>query len=299
MGRKALIVEDEREFGQLLSEHLRAWGYEPHILNEGKNSIAWVRHNKPDIVLLDLYLPDTDGYSLCEALKLDRETNLTPVVMITARTEESDRARGLEVGANQYLCKPFAAAELQRAIQSAQRRLDDLKHNGTVGEINFRLRSDTHFLDELNQMLASLFLFSGLTQQQVKQLTTAIRELGSNAIEWGHKKQVDRIVHIDYRIDPEKVTIVIRDSGPGFNPAHVPHAAGPDDPIAHMEVRESLGLREGGFGILMSRGLVDELSYNKAGNEVTLVKYFPARDHLKPDTERGGNHSERESSRRA
>ena len=75
---------------------------------------------------------------------------------------------------------------------------------------------------------------------------------------------------LDYRIDPEKVTIVIRDTGPGFNPTELPHAAGPDDPIAHMEVRESLGLREGGFGILMARGLVDELAYNKTGNEVRL-----------------------------
>src|SRR6185295_12265932 len=144
MGRKALIVEDEIELGQLLGEHLRAWGYEPHVLNEGKNAVAWVRQNKPEIVLLDLLLPDTDGYSLCEALKLDRETNLIPIVMITALSGKNDRVRGLEVGANQYLCKPFAAAELQRAILTAQHRVDDLKRNGTVGEIHFRLKSDTH-----------------------------------------------------------------------------------------------------------------------------------------------------------
>lgn len=289
MVRRALIIEDEMELGQLLGEHLRAWGYEPHILNEGKNAINWIRQNQPDVVLLDLLLPDTDGYSICEVLKLDRETNLIPVVMITALSGKEDRARGLEVGANHYLCKPFSSAELKRAIQSAQAKVEDLKRNGTVGEIHFRLRSDTHHLDELNQMLGSLFLFSGLTQQQVKQLTTAIRELGCNAIEWGHKKQVDRIVQLDYRIDPEKVTIVIRDTGPGFNPTNLPHAAGAEDPIAHMEVRESLGLREGGFGILMSRGLVDELAYNKTGNEVTLVKYFPPRDHLKPDGQRSGS----------
>lgn len=288
MGRTALIIEDEIELGELLGEHLRNWGYEPTILNDGKNVVSWVREHKPDVILLDLLLPDTDGYALCEALKLDRETNLTPIVMITALSGKQDRARGLEVGANQYLCKPFSAAELNRAIQSAFARLDDLKRNGTVGEIHFRLRSDTHYLDELNQMLGSLFLFSGLTQQQVKQLTTAIRELGANAIEWGHKRQADRIVNLDYRIDPQKVTIVIRDTGPGFNPKSLPHAAHDDDPVAHMEVRESLGLREGGFGILISRGLVDELAYNKTGNEVTLVKYFPARDHLKPDSQRSG-----------
>jgi two-component system OmpR family response regulator len=281
MGQKALVVEDEVELGQLLGEHLRSWGYEPHILNEGRNAISWIRQNKPDLILLDLLLQDTDGYTLCEALKLDRETNLIPIVMITALSGKDDRARGLEVGANQYLCKPFSAAELKRSIAIAQARLEEIKRTGAVGEINFRLKSDTHYLEELNTMLASLFLFSGLTQQQVKQLTTAVRELGKNSIEWGHKRQVERIVHVDYRIDAEKVTIVIRDSGPGFNPTNLPHAANEDDPVAHMEVRESLGLREGGFGILMSRGLVDELSYNDTGNEVTLVKYFPARDAAK------------------
>ena len=68
-----------------------------------------------------------------------------------------------------------------------------------------------------------------------------------------------------------------------FNPENLPHAANPDDPVGHMMVREALGLREGGFGILMSRGLVDELEYNEAGNEVRLVKYFPPQDRPQQD----------------
>jgi hypothetical protein len=66
----------------------------------------------------------------------------------------------------------------------------------------------------------------------------------------------------------------------------MPHAASADDPIGHMMVREALGMREGGFGILMSRGLVDELAYNEAGNEVRLVKYFPPQAHLQTDEQR-------------
>jgi len=122
-----------------------------------------------------------------------------------------------------------------------------------------------------------LFLFSGLTETQVKQLTIAVRELGTNAIEWGHQKQLECIVNVIYRIDPDKVTIIIKDTGPGFDPNNLPHAAHPDDPVAHMMVRDTLGLREGGFGILMARGLVDELTYNEVGNEVRLVKNFPTR----------------------
>src|SRR6516162_9011663 len=276
MIRKALIVDDEQELGLILVEHLRNWGFEPTLLLEGKNVVDWVRKNRPAVIILDLMLPDIDGYSICETLKLDRDTNLIPIIMSTALTDQDDKVHGLQVGANTYLTKPFTADTLNHAIENALNWLDDLKRNGTQGEIRFHLQSDTHYLEELNHLLGSLFLFSGLTQQQVKQLTTAVRELGTNAIEWGHKKEPDRIVTVDYRIDPEKITIDIKDTGSGFNPTNLAHIAYPDDPVSHMMVREMLGMREGGFGIMMARGLVDEMSYNEKGNEVRLIKYFSA-----------------------
>src|SRR5688572_17447541 len=116
MVRKALVVEDEQELGQLLAEHLRRWGFEPTVLNEGKDVVEWVRTNQPTLVLLDLLLPDTDGFTICETLKLDRETNLTPVIMVTALSALEERVRGLQVGANRYLTKPFTADELYKAI---------------------------------------------------------------------------------------------------------------------------------------------------------------------------------------
>lgn len=287
MARKALVIEDEKELGLLLGEHLRRWGFEPTVLNEGRPAIPWVRAHQPALILLDLLLPDVDGFSICETLKLDRDTNLIPIIMVTALSGQEDRVKGLQVGANRYLTKPFTADELHRTIQDAFAWQEDLKRRGTVGEIRFQLQSDTQYLEELNHLLGSLFLFSGLTHAQVKQLTTAIREMGTNAIEWGHKKQLDRIVTVDYSIDPEKITITIKDTGPGFDPRHLPHAASPEDPVGHMMVRETLGLREGGFGILMSRGLVDDFAYNETGNEVRLVKYFPSvRSHLLKDDER-------------
>jgi DNA-binding response OmpR family regulator len=284
MARKALVVEDEQDTGTLLAEHLRRWGFEPTVLADGKPAVAWVREHMPDLILLDLLLPGVDGFTICENLKLDRQTNLIPIIMITALMAPEDKVRGLQVGANHYLTKPFTGADLNKAIQDAFAWREDLQRRGTEGEVHFQFQSDTAYLDELNHLLGSLFLFSGLPQNQVKQLTTAVRELGTNAIEWGHRKQKERIVTVVYRIDPEKVTITIRDTGPGFDPKNVPHAATPDDPVAHMMVRETLGIREGGFGILMSRGLVDDLQYNETGNEVRLVKYFPPRAHLQERT---------------
>jgi two-component system OmpR family response regulator len=274
MIRTALIVEDERDTGELLAEILRRRGFAPTLMLEGKPSVPWTQQHHPDVILLDLMLPDMDGYQICEDLKLDRLTNLIPVIMVTARDQHQDMVHGLQVGANSYLTKPFTVDQLNEAIDRSLAWREEVRLTGTQGEIHFQLQSDTQHLEELNHLLASLFLFTGLSQMQIKQLLMAVRELGTNAMEWGHQKQLERLVTVTYRIDPGKVIIVIRDTGPGFDPNNLPHAARPDDPASHVSVRETLGLREGGFGILLARGLVDEMEYNESGNEVRLVKHF-------------------------
>ena len=113
-----------------------------------------------------------------------------------------------------------------------------------------------------------------LTERQVKDLKQAVLEMGGNAIEWGHRKDPNKVVRITYRIDPTSITLIIRDQGPGFNPRNIPHAASEEDPIGHLDVRNEQGIREGGFGIMLAKGLVDEHYYNTAGNEVTLIKRF-------------------------
>jgi DNA-binding response OmpR family regulator len=272
---RALVVEDEPSTGELLAEILRRRGFDSTLFTEGKDAAAWAKQHQPDLILLDLMLPDIDGYQICEALKLDRATNMIPVVMVTARDQPQDRVHGLEVGANGYVIKPFSLEQLNEAITQALAWQASIRRVGAQGEILFRLQSDTRYVEQVNNLLASLYLFTGLKEMQIHQLTMAVRELGVNAIEWGHKKQVERIVTITYKIHADRVVIDIRDTGSGFNPAKLPHAASVDDPLAHMTVRESMGIREGGFGILMSRGLVDELQYNDIGNEVRLVKYLP------------------------
>jgi DNA-binding response OmpR family regulator len=278
MTRQALIVEDEPDTGNLLAEHMRRWGFDPTVMTQGRPAIPWSQQNQPDVILLDLLLPDIEGFEICEVLKLDRETNLIPIIMITALSAPEDKIRGLKVGANRYLTKPFSSEDLHQAIDDVLQWKREIASRGADGEVRFQLQSDTEYLEELNSLLSALFLHSGLSETQARQFITAIREMGANAIEWGHQRQVNRIVTVDYHIDPEKITVTVRDTGSGFDRANLPHAAQPEDPVAHMMVREALGLRDGGFGILMSRGLVDEMEYNEAGNEVRLVKYFAPRN---------------------
>src|ERR1700693_5200773 len=118
MVRKALSVEDDPAAGCVLVENLRRLGFEPPLLQEGKPAVPWVQQNRPDLILLDLMLPDVDGYEICEQLKLDPNTNLIPLIMVTARDHHEDMVHGLEVGANYYLTKPFTQDQLQNAIKN-------------------------------------------------------------------------------------------------------------------------------------------------------------------------------------
>ena len=139
MAAKALVVEDEPETGQLLAEILRRRGYEPTVMTEGKPAVIWTQENRPELILLDLMLPDIDGYDICETLKLERDTNLIPIIMVTARDTPKDKVHGLQVGANHYLTKPFSVEQLTQAIDHALAWRHDLEHSGTEGEVHFQM----------------------------------------------------------------------------------------------------------------------------------------------------------------
>ena len=249
-------------------------GFEPIQLFSGAQVEPTVSESKPALVLLDLMLPDIDGFVICDRLKRNRETNLIPIVMVTALQDADHKAAGVRVGANGYVKKPFEPSELYKAMDEALAWHEEHQKKGTHGEINFDIRSELTYLQQANDMLADLFAHTPLTDRQIKDLKQAVMEMGGNAIEWGHRKNADLVLRITYRIDPKAVTLIIQDQGPGFNPGNLPHAASDEDPIGHIELRNELGLREGGFGIMLARGLVDEFKYNKRGNEVTLIKRF-------------------------
>lgn len=274
--RTVLIVEDERDANDLMAGLVRARNDLPVQVFDGGAVIDAVEKHDPDLILLDVMLPDVDGYEVCARLKRQRATNLIPIVMVTALQTENNRVHGVRVGANEYLTKPFTPTQLFEVMDQAFSWRDEHKHRGTAGEIHFDVRSETDYLSELNDLLTDLYVHTPLTERQVKDLKQAVMEMGSNAIEWGHRKDAELTLRITYRIEPDNVTLIIRDQGPGFDPADVPHAAQADDPIAHLDVRNDLGIREGGFGIMLARGLVDEFRYNDKGNEVTLVKRFEA-----------------------
>jgi DNA-binding response OmpR family regulator len=275
MAQTVLVIEDEPDTNDLLAELLGRRGFQPIQAYTGKAGLSLAQERHPDLILLDLMLPDVHGFEICETLRTTRATNLIPIVMVTALAESEHRVHGFRVGATSYVVKPFTSAQLFGALDSALKWKTQIVEGQVQGEISFDVASETGYLVEVNDLLSSLFLLTPLDEKSVKQLRQALLEMGQNAIEWGNRNQLEKAVKITYRLHPDRITLTVRDQGPGFDPHNVPHAATEQDPVAHMSIREVLGLRDGGFGILITRGLVDELQYNEAGNEVTLIKRFP------------------------
>ena len=116
-----LIVEDEEKIARLLEDYLHSNHFTTTTFNDGNQVIEWVKDNQPDLILLDLMLPGKDGMDICREI---RQFSMLPIIMITARVEEIDRILGLEIGADDYICKPFSPREVIARIKAIFRRND-------------------------------------------------------------------------------------------------------------------------------------------------------------------------------
>lgn len=124
--KKILVVDDEAKIVQLARDYLEHAGYSVVTAGDGKTALAAVRTEKPDLVILDLGLPEIDGLDVTRTLR--RESNV-PIIMLTARTEETDKLVGLEMGADDYITKPFSPKEMVARVRVVLRRLDATREN--------------------------------------------------------------------------------------------------------------------------------------------------------------------------
>ncbi|MGM9566155.1 response regulator [Evtepia sp.] len=122
MARKVLIVEDESNIAELVNLYLKKEGYETMVAGDGGKALELYRLFQPDLVLLDIMLPVMDGWAVCAKI---RETDSTPIIMLTAKGETIDKVAGLEMGADDYIVKPFEMKELLARVHAVLRRLGD------------------------------------------------------------------------------------------------------------------------------------------------------------------------------
>ena len=125
-----LIVEDEPKLSALLTDYLRAENFDTQVIADGRDVIAAVRANPPSVILLDLMLPGRGGLEICREL---RTFSAVPVIILTARVDEIDRLLGLELGADDYVCKPFSPREVVARVKAILRRIDSLSGAARAG----------------------------------------------------------------------------------------------------------------------------------------------------------------------
>ncbi|HDZ33704.1 response regulator [Pseudoalteromonas sp. B28] len=138
--QKILIVEDEENIAEVLIAYAKQQDYETEHFNSGKGVVSFVKQNAVDLILLDLMLPDVDGIELCKQI---RAFSSVPIIMLTAKSEEIDRLLGLEIGADDYICKPFSPKEVIARIKAVLRRTSQPKIN-IINYNNFQLYKDDY-----------------------------------------------------------------------------------------------------------------------------------------------------------
>ncbi|MBH0037561.1 response regulator [Pseudoalteromonas sp. SWN166] len=133
MSEQILIVEDEVKLANLMSDFLSSHHFVTHQIHHGNEVLPWLEINRPSVILLDIMLPGQSGIELCKAIR--RFSNV-PIIMVSAKVEEIDRLLGLELGADDYICKPFSYAELVARVKAILRRLNSEEPKATVMQLD-------------------------------------------------------------------------------------------------------------------------------------------------------------------
>jgi two-component system alkaline phosphatase synthesis response regulator PhoP len=138
MLRKILIIEDDPGIQMSLQDEFESEGYQVFVANDGVKGLTMTKEKKPDLIILDIMLPELDGYEVCKRLR--KEGNNTPIIMLTVKDKEIDKVLGLEFGADDYVTKPFSLRELLARVKSIFRRIEDHPteiHSFCIGETEF------------------------------------------------------------------------------------------------------------------------------------------------------------------
>jgi two-component system alkaline phosphatase synthesis response regulator PhoP len=146
---RILVVEDDRDIAELVAHYLERAGHAATIVSSGPEALAAARRDRPDLLILDRMLPGLDGLEVCRTLRADRQTSDLPIIMLTARAEESDRVAGLEFGADDYVTKPFSPKELVARVNAQlRRRRREAASSGTIEYGSLVVDLDRHVVTD-------------------------------------------------------------------------------------------------------------------------------------------------------
>ncbi|MEW5945660.1 MAG: response regulator [bacterium] len=264
---KILIVDDDLDLCLMLSRFLRSQGYQPEHALSGEEALDKIYAGDYDLVILDVMMPGIDGCEVCHRLKMQKEYNRLPILMLSAKDTEQDKIVGLKTGADGYVFKPFDIDELLAEMNSVfNRRRQSFARDGLSQEIAFHFESRFKYLEQVNEFVSDLFLNTSLASEEIWELKLALHELGINAIEHGNRMDPAKAVRVKCRLFRDRLEFEIEDEGEGFTLEQLP------DPTAPSAL-----VRERGRGIFLVSRVVDEVHYDNGGSRVRLIKYLNGR----------------------
>jgi len=274
--RRILLVDDDRGLRHALSALLTEAGHVVETAGDGPDALALLSERAFDIVLLDIGLPSMSGL---DVLAHARALATPPlVIMMTADDTPETVLESVRRQAFRYLRKPFPPATIVDVVNEALAPAAALSFEVVSAHPKWLELVAPCTLEMADRIQSFVMHLDAHLPEDVREaVAQAFRELLTNAIEWGGKLDPDRKVRISCVRAKKMLIYKIADPGTGFDIDGLRHAAisnPADDPIRHLIVREEKGLRPGGFGLAMTRSLVDELIYNEARNEVMFVKYL-------------------------
>lgn len=196
---RVLVVEDEPAQREVLAYNLEAEGFEVSRAGDGEEALMLVEEVMPDIIVLDWMMPNLSGIEVCRRLKMRSETRGIPVIMLSARSEEVDRVRGLETGADDYVVKPYSVIELMARVRSQLRRA----RPSTVGE---RLEYQDIVLDSESHRVSRAGMALKLGPTEFRLLSTFMEKPGRV---WSREQLLDRVWGRDIYVDTRTVDVHI------------------------------------------------------------------------------------------
>jgi DNA-binding response OmpR family regulator len=274
---RLLIVDDDPSIHELVHAMLGGHNWEADSASNGEEALARLKTQSYEVVLVDILMPGMDGLELLGQLRARHPA--TPVVMMTFKNTPDHVLGSLRREAAAYISKPFSRDALLSTLQNASSnsvRGDDIKILSDQPHwISLQIRCQIATADRLTQFVRELP--SDLEPDQREHIATAFRELLMNAVEHGGHLDPDKTVDLSYIRTARSIVYYIRDPGEGFSMNALAHAAianSPEEPFGHLELRRQMGIRPGGFGLLMTLSFADELIYSAKGNEVIFIKYL-------------------------
>lgn len=267
-----LVVPQDDFFAQIVHYHFSNAGWRVDIAHEPGEILATLADAGGLLVILDTTLPGTQG--VLHQLKTHPPTNAVPVIALYPKGQQPERPDTLRVLADQELTEPFEIAEL---LTYAERELCRAAEEELLfdQQLRFALPATAAELDRATGLARRLIATSGLDEARQATFHAAVREGIGNAVQHGCGFDPSKIVHVQYLVDPHRVTVIIRDEGPGFDHRRFLARAREHDAVSAARDRAAEGGR-GGLGILMMVRAADRVDYNDKGTVVTLAKTLRA-----------------------